>query len=372
MATVLVACDKFKGSLTVEQVGEHIDAGIRSVAPDTTVTPVLVADGGDGTLHAALHAGFEERPLTVQGPTGEPVDSAWALRGTTALVEMADLCGLMRLPGGVLRGMEASSYGLGQAMVAALDAGATELVVGIGGSASTDGGAGMLQALGARLLDADGREVGRGVRPLGDVVTVDLAGLHPRLSEVTFTMASDVNNPLLGDRGTAAIFGPQKGVGEAEHAEAEACLTRFADAFAAAIGRDERDTPGAGAAGGVGYALLMLGATMRPGIAIVLELAGFDDLLADADLVITGEGSLDEQTLLGKTPAGVTWAARQASVPVVAVCGRALLDPARAHSLGIERVYALTDLEPDPTVCMRDAGPLLERLAAVVAREQLG
>lgn len=371
MAKVVVACDKFKGSLTVEQVGEHIADGIRSVAPDAEVVPVIVADGGDGTLHAALGAGFSEHPIVVEGPTGRPVETAWARRGAVGLVEMADACGLMRLPDRVLAGMEASSYGLGQAMAAALDAGVDELVVGIGGSASTDGGAGMLQALGARLLDLTGAEIGRGLEPLAAIHRVDLSHLHPRLREVRLTMATDVNNPLLGEQGTAAIFGPQKGVGEAEHDLAEAALERFADAFATATNRDERDAPGAGAAGGAGYALLMLGATMRPGIAIVLELAGFDDILAGADLVITGEGSLDLQTLLGKTPAGVAWAAKQASVPVVAVCGRSLLPSGDTSGMGIERVYALTDLEPDPSVCMRDAGPLLERVAARVARDHL-
>lgn len=371
MTKVVVACDKFKGSLTVEQVGEHIARGVASVVPGAEVVPVVVADGGDGTLHAALGAGFTEHPITVEGPTGQPVETAWARRGDVGLVEMADACGLMRLPDRVLAGMEASSYGLGQAMAAALDAGVDELVVGIGGSASTDGGAGMLQALGARLLDVTGDEIGRGVEPLAAVDRVDLAGLHPRLRDVRITMATDVNNPLLGDEGAAAIFGPQKGVGAAEHDVAEAALAHFADAFARAAGRDERDAPGAGAAGGVGYALLMLGATMRPGIAIVLELADFDRHLDGADLVITGEGSLDLQTLLGKTPAGVAWAAKQASVPVVAVCGRSLLPAGDTSGMGIERVYALTDLEPDPSVCMREAAPLLERLAARVARDHL-
>lgn len=174
MANVVVACDKFKGSLTVEQVAERIAEGIRAVVPEATVTPVVVADGGDGTLHAALQAGFERVDVTVEGPTGEPVATAWARRGDTGLVEMADACGLMRLPEGSLRGLEASSHGLGQAMAAALDAGVTELVVGVGGSASTDGGAGMLAALGARLLDADGRDIGRGAGALGRLETIDL------------------------------------------------------------------------------------------------------------------------------------------------------------------------------------------------------
>ena len=205
-----------------------------------------------------------------------------------------------------------------------------EVILGIGGSASTDGGAGMLAALGARLLDAAGEPVADGGGPLADLASIDLSALHPRLAEVTLTLASDVTNPLLGERGTVAIFAPQKGAGPFEQAALEAALAHYAQLITDATGRDNRDRPGAGAAGGVGYAALaVLGARMRPGIEIVLDLVDFTAQAAGAALVITGEGSLDRQTLLGKTPAGVAAAARAHGIPVVAGWGRAILPAPR-------------------------------------------
>lgn len=367
---VVVACDKFKGSLTAGQVLACIADGLRRADPDRGVETVVVADGGDGTLDAALSAGYERVPVTVDGPTGEPVETAYAVLDGVAVVEMADACGLVRLPGGELAPLTASSRGAGQVLAAALDAGVDRIVFGVGGSASNDGGAGMLQALGARLLDARGDDLPAGGGPLADLHTLDLSGLHPRLREVDLTLASDVNNPLLGERGAVAIFGPQKGADEAKREQLEAALTRFSSAVTAATGRDDTGRPGAGAAGGVGYAALaVLDADMRPGIELLLELTGFEQMLPGASLVITGEGSLDEQTLLGKAPAGVASAARAAGVPVVAVCGRALLTQEQAADSGIEHVYALTDLEPDPAVCMSDAGRLLVDLAEKVGRE---
>ena len=370
---VLVACDKFKGSLTAHEVIECLEAGLRTGAPGVEVRSVIIADGGDGTLDAAEGAGFTPVPVQCTGPTGHPVETRYVRRGQEAVVEMADACGLVRLPNGERRPLGASSTGLGEVVAAALDAGVRDLVIGIGGSASTDGGAGMLTALGARFLDEDGVELPPGGGALTRLASVDLGGLHPAVAQTRITLACDVDNPLLGERGAAAIFGPQKGASPEDVAVLDAGLARLASLVEPLTGRRVADHPGAGAAGGVGWAALcVLGATMRPGIAIVLELAGFGEILADADLVITGEGSLDEQTLLGKTPAGVTWAATQASVPVVAVCGRSLLEPGKAHELGIRRVYALSDLEPDPSICMRDAAPLLERLAGILAREELG
>lgn len=369
---VLIACDKFKGSLTARQVIEQLEAGLSDGAPGVAVASVIVADGGDGTLDAAEAAGFAPAPLTCAGPTGEPVSTRYVHRGGRAVVEMADACGLMRLPGGLLRPLEASSRGLGQVVRAALDAGADDVVIGIGGSASTDGGAGMLAALGARFLDADGQELPDGGGALGRLDTVDLSGLHPRLAEVSLTVACDVDNPLLGPEGAPAIFGPQKGASPEQVATLDAGLARLAATVVAAGGRDVAHEPGAGAAGGVGWAALaVLGATMRPGIDLVLDLARFDELAARARLVVTGEGSLDRQTLLGKTPAGVARAARRAGVPIVAVCGRALLTDEEAHEAGFGAVYRLTDLEPDEQRCMREAGPLLRALAARLARAQL-
>ena len=369
---VLVACDKFKGSLTAAEVADRITAGLGAVVPTAAVVRVPVADGGDGTLDAAVAAGFTRVPVTASGPTGEPVATSYAVRGDLAVVEMADACGLLRLPGQVHAPMTASSRGLGEVIAAALDAGCRRVVLGIGGSASTDGGAGMLSALGVRLLDAGGAALPEGGGALGRLARIDLGGIHPALAQTEVTLACDVTNPLLGPSGAPAVFAPQKGASPEQVLELEACLRHFAMVVTAATGRDDSLLPGAGAAGGVGYAALaLLGARMRPGIEVVLEMSHFAELVADAALVITGEGSLDRQTLLGKTPAGVAAAAAAAGVPVVAVCGRALLTAAEVEDTAIERVYALTDLEPDPAVCMRDAGPLLERLSAQVAADWL-
>ncbi len=369
---VLLACDKFKGSLTASEVVEALVAGIRDARPDADVVAIPVGDGGDGTLEAALAAGFTRVPVTVAGPTGEPVDTAYALRDDEALIEMADACGLLRLPGGVRAPLTASSRGLGEAIAAAHDSGAQRLHVAVGGSASTDGGTGMLAALGVRFLDAAGADLPDGGGALVDLASVDLSGLDPRLADRQIVLATDVDNPLTGERGAAAVFGPQKGADAAQVARLDAGLGRLAGLVSDQNGRDDAARPGAGAAGGVGWAALaVLGATMRPGVEIVLGWSGFDALLVEASLVVTGEGSLDSQTLGGKTPAGVAKAAAARGVPVVAVCGRSLLDPDELAGTAIERVYALTELEPDPEACMRDAAPLLRRVAASVADDWL-
>ncbi|GMA40613.1 hypothetical protein GCM10025883_26580 [Mobilicoccus caccae] len=268
--------------------------------------------------------------------------------------------------------MDASSAGLGEVIAAALEAGARELVIGIGGSASTDGGAGMLTALGARFLDENGDHLPPGGGALTDLARIDLSGVHPALAETSVTVACDVDNPLLGEKGAAAIFGPQKGASAEDVAHLDAGLARLSSLVAEATGQDVAGEPGAGAAGGVGWAALaVLGARMRPGIEIVLDLNHFDEHLRGARLVVTGEGSIDLQTLLGKAPAGVARAARGAGVPIVAVCGRALLSDAEAQDAGFERIYRLTDLESDERTCMEQAGPLLRRLASDVARAEL-
>lgn len=373
---VHLAASISKGSLTAREVIERIGAGLRDAVPWLDVRSVIVADGGDGTLESALAAGFERRPVTCTGPTGEPVETAYAVRGAgvdgTALVEMAYACGLVRLPQGRLDALGASSRGLGEVIAAALDDGYRRVAVGIGGSASTDGGAGMLAALGARFLDAGGSPLPDGGGALTRLAAVDFSGLHPAIAQTAFTVACDVDNPLLGARGAAAIFGPQKGASPDDVVTLDRALARLAELTAAHTGRSAVDAPGAGAAGGVGWAVLeVLGATMRPGIDLVLELSRFPEAVDGASLVITGEGSLDLQTLLGKTPAGVARAAAAAGVAVVAVCGRALLTESDIIRTGLSGVYRLTDLEPDPEVCMRDAGPLLRRLSARVAAERL-
>jgi glycerate kinase len=372
---ILIAPDKFKGSMRASDVAAHVAAGISSVSPAVEVVTVPVADGGDGTLDAAAAAGFTLVPVTVDGPTGEPVDTGYAEKDGTAVVELADACGLVRLPGGKLAPLTASSTGFGQVIAAALNGGCRRLVLAIGGSASTDGGAGMLAALGARILDRDGEPVPAGGGGLEHVDLVDLSGLHPGLADAEVVLASDVDNPLLGDHGAAAVYGPQKGATPDDVARLDGALRVWSGAVARALGvppvesgHPAAEVAGAGAAGGVGFAAVaVLNATARPGIDLMLELTGFAADLAGADLVVTGEGSLDEQTLHGKAPAGVAAAARAAGVPVVAVAGRSLLSEQQLTGAGVRRAYALTDIEPDVQRCIDEPGPLLEQLGRLIA-----
>ncbi len=371
MPRVLIASDKFKGSLTAAQVAAAVGAGVRRVLPDAVVDAAPVADGGDGTLAAAEAAGFALVPVTVTGPTGEPVRTAYARRGDLAVVELADAAGLLRLPGGP-DPLRASSRGAGEALAAAIDAGCRQVVLGIGGSASTDGGAGLLRGLGARLFDADGEEVADGGGALEGVARLELGDLRRRLDGVAVTVACDVDNPLTGPRGAAAVYGPQKGATPDQVRRLDAALAHWADVLAAATGTDVRDHPGAGAAGGVGVAALaVLGAELRSGIQLVLDLVGFHATLAGVDLVVTGEGALDEQTLHGKAPAGVAAAAGRAGVPVVAVCGVNRLDPDRMRAAGIAAAYALADVEPDLERCLAEGALLLEEVGARIAADHL-
>src|SRR5690348_16439555 len=340
---VLVAPDKFKGSLTAQEVAARVAAGIGAEAPGVEVEQVPVADGGDCTLDAAVAAGFARVEVAAHGPTGEPVTTAFAARDGVAVVEMADVSGLALLMPDRLDALGSSSYGTGEVIRAALEHGCREIVLGIGGSASTDGGAGMVAALGARLLSSDGQDLRPGGAALAELDRLDLSGLHPALAEARVVVASDVDNPLLGPNGAAAVYGPQKGASEADVEVLDAALARWADVVEAAVaergagqaGAALRDRPGAGAAGGVGFAALaVLGARLRPGIGLVLDLVGFDRHLPGARLVVTGEGSLDAQTLRGKTPAGVAAAARAAGIPVVTVSGRLELAPDELRAAG--------------------------------------
>ncbi|MFT4009031.1 MAG: glycerate kinase [Nocardioidaceae bacterium] len=372
MTRVLVAPDKFKGSLSASDVAHAVAAGLLRQRPDLDIRQLPIADGGDGTLDAACAAGFTRVDLRASGPTGILGHTAYARRGNEAVIEMATTCGLNRLPERRTAGLTASSRGLGEVIVQALEDGCTDLVVGIGGSASTDGGAGMLVALGARLTDARGEPSADGVLGLTELATVDLSALHPALRDATITIASDVDNPLTGPRGAAAVYGPQKGLRIEEVALADHALTRWADLVARATGSDRRDAPGSGAAGGVGFAAIsVLDAGLRSGIDLMLDLTEFDDAVQSIDLVVTGEGSLDEQSLAGKAPVGVARRAAARDVTTVAVCGRLQVDRSRLASVGIHDVYALTDLEPDPVVCMRDASELLTVLGERIGQHRL-
>ena len=398
---VLVAPDKFKGSLAAVDVAARVAGGLVRAGFAGEIAALPVADGGDGTVASAISAGYRRVELEVHGPTGKPVTASIALRDGTAVIEAAQACGLALLAPGEFAPLTATSRGVGDLILAANRMGAKQIVLGVGGVATTDGGAGLARALGARLLDDDARDLPDGGAALSRLAELDLARLRD-LSGVEFWLASDVDNPLLGPYGAASVYGPQKCASRDDVRLLEAGLTRWADVAEAAVtirrggsvrqrgsdrggsdrGGDRRpspfrvaDEPGAGAAGGLGFAaLLFLGARMRPGIELLLELASFSERLDGARLVITGEGSLDAQTLHGKAPVGVARAAaaHQPPVPVVAVAGRCTLSPDELRAAGISAAYALTDIEPDVTQCMTNAGPLVERLTQRIAADWLG
>ncbi|GAB6903951.1 glycerate kinase [Kineosporia succinea] len=361
---VLVATDKFKGSLDAPTANAAIARGLRSVLPQADVRTRGVADGGDGTLAVLLENGFEAVPVDVTGPTDEPRRSVVGHRGDEAFVELAEICGLARLPGGTLAGMRATTRGLGLAVRAALDLGVRRVHVAIGGSASTDGGLGLLTALGATATDADGHPVTPDASGLLRVAHLDLTGLDPRLAEVEVIAVTDVRNPLTGPDGAAHVYGPQKGLDASLIPEVDAGMVRWGKLLEAASPTFSPDTPGTGAAGGVGAGLLGgLGGRLTPGAPYVLDTIGFDADLAAADLVVTGEGSWDEQSLQGKAPAEVLRRAHAAGVPAAIVAGR-VTGREGLPELGVRSVTALVDLVDDPAVAMRDAERLLEDAGA--------
>jgi glycerate 2-kinase len=368
----VLAPDKFKGSLTAAEVAEALAAGMVDVLPHLETITLPVADGGDGTVAAALSAGFDKIIVNAVGPTGEPVQAPYALHGDRAVVELAAVVGLSMLPSGRLDPLASHTYGLGLVIADAIRRGATTIVLGLGGSASTDGGAAMVQALGARLLDSRGRDLSPGGGRLAGLARLDLEPLRAALGGVTIIVASDVDNPLLGPNGAAAVFGPQKGAGPEELERLEQGLQQWSTIVSEATGRDDAVRAGAGAAGGTGFAALaLLNAEIRPGIELILDLIDFDRRVIGADLVVTGEGSLDEQSLAGKAPVGVARAAAGAGVRVVAVAGRLQLSAAQLREAGIAAAYPLTDLEPDLNRCIANASPLLRRVGAQVAKDWL-
>ncbi|WP_433327145.1 glycerate kinase [Spirillospora sp. CA-294931] len=369
---VVIAPDKFKGSLSAAEVAGHVAAGLRRARPELCVDPMPVADGGEGTVDAAVSAGFTRVRARVSGPMGEPVTASYAVRGDTAVVELAEASGLRLLGDAPREPLTASSHGTGELIDAALLGGATRIVLGLGGSACTDGGAGMATALGARLLTAEGRPVAPGGGGLGSLAFIDLRLIAERLREVEVVVAGDVDSPLLGPEGAAAVFAPQKGADPGQVRVLESALARLDAVVRRDLGVHAAGQPGAGAAGGVGFgALAFLGAAVRPGIAYLLDLLGFPGRVEGARLVITGEGSLDRQSLRGKAPVGVARAAARAGVPAVAVAGRCALTGEQLRRARLQGAYALTELEPDLGRSMAGAGPLLERLAERLAHDWL-
>lgn len=361
--TVLLAPDKFKGTLTAAQVADALRRGISLTAPQLRILSCPIADGGDGTVDAALAAGSTEHTTSVTGPTGQVRSARWALQGDVAVLELAETVGLHALPGGELAPRTASTRGLGELLRAAVGAGARTILVGLGGSASTDGGAGLLQGLGAHLLAADGTDIAPGLEGLDTLVSADLGPALTVLEGVTLIAANDVTNPLLGEDGAAAVYGPQKGIAADRIGWADetlAAAARVLDPEGA-----HRDQPGAGAAGGTGSALFLLGAIQRSGADAVFELVGVDALLGEADVVVTGEGKLDAQTLQGKGPAEVARRARQRGLPVAAVAGAVTLTSEQLDSAGIADAWDLTSLAGSTRRALQDG----ERLLVEVGRE---
>jgi glycerate kinase len=370
---VLVAPDKFKGSLTAAEVAGRVAAGLARAGFAGETVRLPVADGGDGTVDAAVTAGYRRIELGVRGPVGRSVTAAFGLLDGVAVIEAAQACGLSLVPADALAPLTASSRGVGELILTAIRMKATRIVLGLGGVATTDGGAGLIQALGARLTDDSGIELAPGGAALTRLTKLDRSRMRD-LSAVEFLVASDVDNPLLGPSGAAAVYAPQKGATADDVTLLEAGLARWADVAEESCGLSARDAAGAGAAGGLGFAaLLFLDAAMRPGISLLLDMLSFGSQLDDARLVITGEGAIDAQTLRGKAPAGVARAAaaHDPAVPVVAVSGVCTLSPAELRSAGIAAAYALTDIEPDVSRCMANAGPLVEELAGRVAADWL-
>ncbi|MEO5314704.1 glycerate kinase [Pseudarthrobacter sp. CC12] len=345
----LIAPDKFKGSLTANEVAQALAAGLRSAADAPGTAGAVqcellpLADGGDGSVDAAVAAGFTRHSATVAGPTGLAVEASIAFDGETAVIEVANTCGLALLPNGQLEPLGASSRGFGEAILFALDLRPARIVMALGGSSSTDGGMGMLAALGYRFLDAAGEELAGSGRDLSQIRSIHHTAL-PDLAGTELIVASDVHNPLLGPNGAPAVFGPQKGAETHDVVSLDAGLNHFVSKLAEAGFTDAAvlaEHEGAGSAGGLGYACLLLGAKQVSGADYFLDLLDFNTRKDNCDVVITGEGSIDEQTLAGKLPAAV--ARRSGPRPIIAVAGRSLLPKERWSEMALTRVYTLAE-----------------------------
>lgn len=352
---VVLAPNAFKGTLTAREAAAAMAAGVREAMPDAECVLRPIADGGDGTVDAVVAVGYRPVLVEVRNALGRRHTTAIAMRDGHAVVELAGACGLAAL-GAQRDPMRATTIGLGDSIRAALDHGAERISIGLGGSASTDGGGGMLTALGALLLDEDGQEVAAGGDGLSRVSRLDLTGLDPRLAPCSVDVLADVTSPLHGPRGAAHMFAVQKGASHEQVEALDAGLRRWGRVLADATGRRVEDHPGAGAAGGTGAAALAaLDAEVLPGAATIADLLGLSDAIAGADLVITGEGRLDGSTLVGKGSAEVIARAREVGTPVAAVCGAIELEAAAVEGLGLAAAIAAPGSPADAPAAVRSA-----------------
>ncbi|WP_348749631.1 glycerate kinase [Pseudomonas rhodesiae] len=369
---IIIAPDSFKDSLSAAGVGQAIAEGLAQVWPDAQMIQCPMADGGEGTVDAVLAACHGElRRQTVRGPLGAPVQARWGWLADshTAIIEMAEASGLQLLPPDQRDACRTTTFGTGELIRAALEAGARRIILAIGGSATNDGGAGAMQALGVQLFDADDQPLPPGGLALAQLARISLDSLDTRVAEVRFEIAADVNNPLCGPHGASAIFGPQKGASPQQVQQLDAALGHFADHCARLLPTDVRDEPGSGAAGGLGFAAkAFLGAHFRAGVEVVADLVGLDAAVRGADLVITGEGRFDAQTLRGKTPFGVARIARQHGVPVIVIAGTLGEGYEQMYSHGVDAAFALPSGPISLEQACNEAPRLLRERAADIAR----
>ncbi|MEE4671690.1 glycerate kinase [Pseudomonas alliivorans] len=369
---IVIAPDSFKDSLSAQAVANAIASGLAEVWPDAELVKCPMADGGEGTIEALLDACQGQwMSAQVSGPLGDRLEAhwGWLAQSRTAIIEMAMASGLQLLTLTQRDACLTSTAGTGQLISAALDAGAQRVILAIGGSATNDGGSGMISALGARFLDRDDRPLPGGGLALADLARIDMSGLDPRLAGVRVEIAADVDNPLCGPNGASHIFGPQKGASPDQVLALDAALAHFADHSARTLGHDLRDSPGSGAAGGMGFAAkAYLNASFRAGVEVVADLTGLEQALRGADLVITGEGRFDAQTLRGKTPLGVARVAKRQQVPVIVLAGTLGEGYEQLYQHGISAAFALTSGPMDLEKACREAPRLLHERARDVAR----
>ncbi|ADM99830.1 glycerate kinase [Dickeya dadantii subsp. dieffenbachiae] len=342
---IVIAPDSYKESLSAQEVATQIEAGFREVFPDASYVKLPVADGGEGTVEAMVAATRGKIvKVNVTGPLGDDTEAFFGLSGDekTAFIEMAAASGLERVPPHLRNPLLTTSYGTGELIRSALDHGVRHCIIGIGGSATNDGGAGMVQALGAQLLDDAQQPIGFGGAELARLAHIDTCSLDPRIRQCRFEVACDVTNPLTGKQGASAVFGPQKGASEAMVEQLDQALRHYAEVIRHDLDIDVEPVPGAGAAGGMGAALLAFcGAELRRGIEIVTEALGLDELVRDASLVITGEGRIDSQTIHGKVPIGVASVAKRYHKPVIGIAGSLTADVGVVHDHGLDAVFSV-------------------------------
>lgn len=342
---IVIAPDSYKESLSASEVAQAIEKGFREIFPQAHYVAVPVADGGEGTVEAMIAATQgSEKVARVTGPLGTAVDARWGMSGDgkTAFIEMAAASGLALVPPELRNPLITTSRGTGELILHALDHGARNIIIGIGGSATNDGGAGMVQALGVKLCDANGTSIGYGGGSLNTLNTIDISGLDPRLKACAIRVACDVTNPLIGEKGASRIFGPQKGATEALIVELDNNLAHYASVIKKSLRVEVKDVPGSGAAGGMGAALMaFLGAELRSGIEIVTEALNLEEHIHDCTLVVTGEGRIDSQTINGKVPMGIATVAKKYHKPVIGIAGSLTHDVGVVHTCGIDAVFSV-------------------------------